>query len=55
MLMDNCYGIKASDLIKELKIYMNKFGDLYVFKEKNGDIRPIHSITHYPNSEYFEL
>ena len=55
MLMDNYYGIKASDLIKELQIYMNKFGNLYVCKEKNGDTRPIHSITHYPNSEYFEL
>lgn len=53
--MNSCKGIKASDLIKELKIYINKFGDLYVGKEKNGDIRPIYGITHYPNSEYFEL
>ena len=48
-------GIKASELIKQLKTYMNKFGDLYVCKEKNGDIRPIHFINHYPNTDYFEL
>ncbi len=53
--MNSCKGIKASDLIKELKIYINKFGDLYVGKEKNGDVRPIYGITHYPNSEFFEL
>lgn len=53
--MNSYKGIKASDLIKELKIYINKFGDLYVGKEKNGDIRPIYGITHYPNSEFFEL
>jgi len=48
-------GIKASELIKQLKIYMNKFGDLYVCKEKNGDISPIFFINHYPNTDYFEL
>lgn len=55
MLMDNCYGIKASDLIKELKIYMNKFGDLYVCKNINDTSRPIYCISHYPNTDYFEL
>ena len=55
LLMDDYRGIKASELIKQLKTYMNKFGDLYVCKEKNGDIRPIHFINHYPNTEYFEL
>ena len=53
--MDNYNGIKASALIKELNLYINKFGDLYVYKEKNGNIYPIHCITHYPNSECFEL
>jgi hypothetical protein len=47
--------IKASELIKQLKIYMNKFGDLYVYKEKGGDVSPIHFINHYPNTDYFEL
>ena len=48
-------GIKASELIKELKKYISQFGDLYVCKEKNGDIRPIFFINHYPNTDYFEL
>ncbi len=48
-------GIKASELIKELKKFMNEFGDLYVCKERNGDIRPIYFITHYPNTDYLEL
>ena len=55
MLMDNCKGIKASELIKQLKTYMNKFGNLYMYKEKNGDVRPINFINHYPNTDYFEL
>ena len=48
-------GIKASELIKELKKYIDQFGDLYVCKDKNGDIRPIFFITHYPNTDYIEL
>lgn len=55
MLMDNYKGIKASELIKQLKTYINKFGDLYVCKEKNGYVRPINFINHYPNTDYFEL
>ena len=46
---------KASELIKELKTYINKFGDLYICKEKGGDIYPIHFIHHYQNTNYFEL
>ena len=38
VLMDDYKGIKSSDLIKQLKTYINKFDDLYVFKEKNGNI-----------------
>ena len=53
--MNNYRGIKASDLIKQLKTYMNKFGDLYVCKDKCGDIIPISCINHYPNTDYFEL
>ena len=55
MPMDNYRGVKASDLIKQLKTYMNKFGDLYICKEKGGDIFPVHFINHYPNTDYFEL
>lgn len=55
MLMDNYKGIKASELIKQLKIYMNKFGDLYICKENEKEICPICSINHYPNTDYFEL
>ena len=31
-------GIKTSELIKQLKTYMNKFGDLYVYKENKKNI-----------------
>ncbi len=48
-------GIKASELIKELKKYIHQFGDLYVVKNKNGDIWPIYFINHFPNTNYFEL
>ena len=30
MPMDNYKGVKASELVKQLKTYMNKFGDLYM-------------------------
>jgi hypothetical protein len=55
VLMDDYRGIKASELVKQLKTYINKFGDLYVFKEKNGNIYPVHFINHFPNTDYFEL
>lgn len=48
-------GIKTSELIKQLETYMNKFGDLYVCKEKGGDVRPIYFVNHYTNTDYFEL
>ena len=48
-------GVKASELIKQLKTYMEKFGDLYVYKEKCGDVRPIYFVNHYSNTDYFEL
>ena len=48
-------GIKTSELIKQLKTYKNKFGDLYVYKEKGGDVSPIYFVNHYPNTDYFEL
>ena len=53
--MDTYKGIKASELIKELKKYIKNYGDLYICREKNGDARPIHFITYFPNSDYFEL
>lgn len=53
--MGNRGGIKASELIKQLKIYISKFGDLNVYKEKNGNIYPVHFINHFPNTDYFEL
>ena len=48
-------GIKTSELIKQLKTYKSKFGDLYVYKEKGGDVSPIYFVNHYPNTDYFEL
>jgi len=53
--MDNYRGVKASELIKQLQAYKKQFGDLYVCKEKGGNIYPIHFINHYPNTDYFEL
>ena len=53
--MEEYRGIKASELIKQLRIYINKFGDLYICKDKNGDAFPIYSLNHYPNTDYFEL
>jgi len=48
-------GIKASELIKELEKYIDQFGDLYVGKDKNGDVWPILFINHHPNTDYIEL
>lgn len=48
-------GLKTSELIQELKKYIDNFGDLYVYKEKNGDVRPIYCINHYQNTDYVEL
>lgn len=48
-------GLKTSELMQELKKCIDNFGDLYVYKEKNGDARPIYCINHYPNTDYVEL
>ena len=48
-------GLKASELVQELEKCIDNFGDLYVYKEKNGDVRPIYCINHYQNTDYVEL
>ena len=48
-------GIKASELIEELQKYIKEFGDLYIYKEVNGNSRPIYCINHYPNENKFEI
>lgn len=48
-------GIKASELVQKLQDLIKEYGDLDVYKEQNGNIRPIYFITHYPNTDYFEL
>ena len=32
-------GLKTSELMQELKKCIDNFGDLYVYKEKNGDAK----------------
>ena len=48
-------GIKASELIEELQKHIEKFGDLYVYKDSNGNSRPVYCVSHYPNENKFEI
>ena len=47
MLIDR--GVKALELIKELRKYIKQFGDLYVCKNINDTSIPIYCISHYSN------
>ena len=56
-LLNQKYNLSEQKYLQLLS-YLNilfSFEDLYVCKEKNGDIRPIYFINHYPNTDYFEL
>ncbi len=48
-------GVKASELIKLLQDLISQYGDLDVYKERNGDARPIYFVEYYSNTDYFEL
>ena len=48
-------GIKASELIKKLQDLIEKHGDLEVYKERNGNARPIYFVDHYQQENHYEL
>lgn len=48
-------GVKASELIKKLQSLISQYGDLDVFKEHNGNARPIYCVDYYKNENRFEL
>lgn len=48
-------GVKASELIKLLQDLISQYGDLDVFKERNGNARPIYFVEYYQPENHFEL
>jgi len=48
-------GVKASELIKKLQSLIDEYGDLEVYKDRNGDARPIYCADYYKNENRFEL
>lgn len=48
-------GVKASELIKLLQDLISQYGDLDVYKERNGDARPIYFVEYYQKENHFEL
>jgi len=53
LLMDR--GVKASELIRLLQSLISQYGDLDVFKERNGNARPIYFAEYYQPENHFEL
>lgn len=53
MLMNR--GMKASELIEKLQRLTSLYGDLEVFKERNGDARPIYFADYYQKENHFEV
>lgn len=51
----NNRAIKASELIKLLQSFMSQYGDLGVFKERNGNASPIYFVEYYQPENHFEL
>jgi len=54
MLMDY-RGVKASELIKKLQSLIKQYGDLEVYKDRNGNTRPIYCVDFIKNENIFEL
>ena len=48
-------GLLASELINLLNNLIDKYGDLEVYKETNGNTRPIYFGEYYPLEKHFEL
>lgn len=48
-------GVKASELIRLLQSLISQYGDLNVFKERNGNASPIYFAEYYKPENYFEL
>jgi hypothetical protein len=48
-------GVKASELIKLLQSLISQYGDLDVYKEHNGNARPIYFVEYYQPENHFEL
>lgn len=48
-------GVKASELIKLLQDLISQYGDLDIYKERNGDARPIYFAEYYQKENHFEL
>ena len=48
-------GVKASELILKLQLLMEQYGDCEVYKDRNGDARPIYCADYYKNENRIEL
>ena len=48
-------GLLASELINLLNDLIDKYGDLEVYKEINGNIRSIYFAEYYQPENHFEL
>ena len=48
-------GVKALELIKKLQSLIDEYGDLEVYKDRNGDARPIYCADYYKNENRIEL
>ena len=48
-------GIKASELIEKLQSLIEQYGDLEVYKDRNGNARPIYWADFIKNENRFEL
>lgn len=48
-------GLTASELINRLQSLIDKYGDVEVFKERNGNARPIYFAEYYQTENHIEL
>jgi len=48
-------GITASELIKSLQKLVDEYGDVPVYQQKNGNIRPIYFAEYYKLEKHIEL
>lgn len=48
-------GLTASELIERLQKLMEQHGDIEVFKERNGNARPIYFVDYYQKENHFEV